>query len=709
MITENPEKRAEVVSRVFEILHQIVPEEDKGLVLSFAPIILAEASDRIMFLLEPEALAKRLLYHFDFIVREMPPSIQLFKGPPGIHVSVYNPSEEESRSVGGGAGMPLETTVVRTHTLDAPFIFESLKNYFIKAGLRVFSAVHPIFTVRRQWERIVWIGQPHEEGIKESYCHFQIEPVDSKERLRRIEHEIFCVLKSLFLAVEDFPAMLAATKEIARQLRGKSEDREESASARAFIEWLMDENYIFMGLARYSPGQDGHPHRVQDSVIGVFKSPELLPVVFPNLLEEAESRVLPAPNDSRIVCLDFRKNASALHHLEPIDYIILRHWDTRGNQTGASLLLGRFSRGAFAQKAQRIPILREKIQRILEDSGAGPRTHIYRELVAAFNRMPMRELFYAPAEALKAIIEPVAFMLGDEEVVVRIRSGAGYVCLAIAFSHLRYSYGLETSILRALSEAFGPVSFHTLADCGSANLLLFYFDSDRLEHPVDAETAQRIASALVRTWEDKVSAALEPAFGEREGRRLFHLFVRPESRSGLYREVTPPEMVPEDVRHLDNLEARMEVRVAPLSVETAMLHLYSMHALGLTDTLKTLDNLGIEVTDELRIPLKLPEDRSCYLYRYEIHGTPEQMAALTAGEERVVDALRALDEGRATDDALNGLILSVGLTWREVEALRTVRNHLLQIRQYYNAETVNRVLLNNGSVTGALFVFRGPV
>ena len=62
-----------------------------------------------------------------------------------------------------------------------------------------------------------------------------------------------------------------------------------------------------------------------------------------------------------------------------------------------------------------------------------------------------------------------------------------------------------------------------------------------------------------------------------------------------------------------------------------------------------------------------------------------------------------LDEERATDDALNGLILSVGLTWREVEALRTVRNHLLQIRPHYNVETVNRVLLNNSSVSSALF------
>jgi glutamate dehydrogenase len=702
MITQHPENRAKVISRIIDLIGRTAPAKDRDLVLSFAPVILDEAPDRILFMLPPEILADRLFRHFNFIVHEIPPSIQLFKGPPGIHVSVYNPDEAEAKAMGGGAGLPLETTVVRTHTLDAPFIFESLKHYFSKAGLRVFSAVHPIFTVRRQWERIVWIGPPHEEGTKESYCYFQIEPVDSKERLRRIQHEIFCVLKCVFLAVEDFQAMTNLTQETARRLHPKA-GTEAIESVRAFINWLLDENYVFFGVARYSAGQDGRARRIQDSVTGVFNDPELLPVVFPGLIEDVESHILPSPDDQRIVSLDYSKNASAIYHLDPIDNIVLREWDAQGNFAGASLLLGRFSRGTFVQRADRIPILKEKIGAILKESGAIEKSHVYRELIATFNRMPMRELFYAPPTALKTIIEPIACMLGDEEIIVRTRTGAGYIVLAIAFSRLRYSYGVEENIRRALCESFGPVSFHTRADCGAANLFLFYFDPDRLDHPIHEEAAHEIAARLVTTWEDRVSAELEAAFGEREGRRLFNRYVTFETRSGLYREVTPPEMVPEDVRHLDSLEARMEVRIVPRTPGTAMLNFYSMHKLGLPHTLKMLGNLGLEVTDEMRIPLQLPEDRRCYLYRYEVRASAERMATLIAGEERFVEALRRLDEGQATDDSLNGLILSVGLTWREVEALRTVRNHMLQIRSNYNTETVNQVLLNNNSVAGALF------
>ena len=57
MITQDPQKKLQIASQIMEILARTAPAEDKDLVLSFAPVILAEASDRIMFMLPPEVLA----------------------------------------------------------------------------------------------------------------------------------------------------------------------------------------------------------------------------------------------------------------------------------------------------------------------------------------------------------------------------------------------------------------------------------------------------------------------------------------------------------------------------------------------------------------------------------------------------------------------------------------------------------------------------
>ena len=300
MISSDPQKRAQRKTEILELLPRSSAPEEREVLLAFGAVDLDETPDRIMLRLAPDALAERVRGHFSFIVQTIPPSIQLYRGLPGIHVAVHHPGGAEAEATGAGRGLPLEMTVVETHTPDIPFIFDSLKNYFAKAGLRVFSAVHPIFTVRRQCERVAWIGGPHEEGSREVYCNFQIEPVDSQERRHRMEHEIFSLLKCVFLAAEDFPAMLHKTAGLTARLRSHPSRPGDAETARAFLEWLSAENYIFLGVAHYTAGADGQLEQVRDDVSGVFRDPSLLPVVFPGFLEGVEAHLRPGEQDRRV-------------------------------------------------------------------------------------------------------------------------------------------------------------------------------------------------------------------------------------------------------------------------------------------------------------------------------------------------------------------------------------------------------------------------
>jgi glutamate dehydrogenase len=702
MAQEDRQRRTARLTEVLKILGREAPAEDRALVLSLAPHVFEGLPARIALTLPTAAVAARLLVHFRFIAREIPPAPQLYRGLPGIHVSVWNPTDEQAHALGGGAGLPLETTVVQTHAPDKPFIFDSLKKYFQKAGLRVYVASHPIFTVRRQWERAVAFGGVHDEGSQESYCFFQIEPVESRDHLRRMEHEVFSLLKAVFLSVEDFEDIKRACRSLVARMRSRRGDEAELGSARAFVEWLLEDNYVFMGTVSYRPDADGRLERMDETATGAFADPTLLPVVFPGVAEHVETHLDPPAGDDRIVDLDFCPNVSAIYHLEPIEDLTVREWGEDGRLKGLTLLLGRFSRGAFTQRASRIPLLKEKHDWLLERSGAVPQSHVWREIRSTFNQLPKTELFYASAADLEEIIDRIVHLASDEEIVVHGRRGGGYEALYVAFSRLRYSHQMERDLQRALAEEFGPVAFSTGVETGPVALLILYFDSAQLERPLDVEAARRVAVPLVTNWEDRVAAALEKAFGEREGRRQFRRYVTPETRSGLYREATTPERVPADVERLEALESRLEVRVAPRTSEQAEVDLYSVRALDLTDILKTMQNLGLTVTEELRLPLTLPEGRRALLYRFQVEASPERVSALHAGEPRFVDALRALDEERATDDPLNGLILSADLGWRDVEVLRTLRNHLLQIRTHWNADTVNGVLVRNAAVAAAL-------
>ncbi len=702
MLPGDPQQRAGRLAAVMEILGREAPPEDRELILSFAPLAFEDMPARIALKLPAPAVAARLQSHFRFVAREIPPPHQLYRGLPGIHVGVWSPDDEQARALGGGTGLPLETTIVQTHTVDGPFLFDTLKNYFQRAGVRVYSAIHPMFTVRRQWERIVSFGGIQDEGSRESYTCFQLEPLESKDRRRRMEREVFSTLKAVFLAVGGFDDMKGACRDLLGRLRSPRGDEGQLASARAFIEWLLQDNYIFMGTVTYRAAPDGRLHRVDESAHGALADPALLPIVFPGVAEHIETHLEPPKDDGRIIELDFCTRVAAIYHLDPIEDLMIREWDDQGGLQSLTFVLGRFSRSAFAQRADRIPILREKQQWLLDRCGAASHSYVWRRTRATFNQLPKADLLYADVADLKRVIDRIVHVASDEEVVVQHREGPQYETLYVAFSRLRYSHRIERELGRALGEAFGPVAFATSVSAGAVSVLIFYFDTNRLDRSLEMSAVRHLVVSLITTWEDRVTDELEQAFGEREGRRLLRRYVTPDTRSGLYREVTAPQDVPADLERIEELDTRLDVRVVPRAAERVTVILYSVRSLDLTDILKTMQNLGLTVVEELCIPLNLPEGRRCLLYRFHVEAPAERIAALLDGEDRVAEALRALDEERATDDPLNGLILSAGLGWRDVEVLRTLRNHLLQIRTHWNTETVNGVLVRNAPVAQAL-------
>ena len=704
MITSDRARRAQLLSGTERLLAAAAPPAERDLLVRFAQVVFAEMPDQLALNLLPAALAARMQAYFRFVVRDMPPDHQLYRGLPGIHVAVRNPDEAEEAAGGSASGHHYEVTIVETHTIDAPFIFESLKNFFQNEGLRVFSAIHPIFTVRRQWERIEWVGGPTDDGSRELFCQFRIERVEAGDRLRRLEHQVHALLKAVLIAVEDHASLVRATGDLIPRLRARTPEGS-AAGARAFIEWLLDDNYVHLGLLRYTPGADGALHADHDNALGAFKDPSLIPAVFPGLLARLQAHVQPADDDTRIIDIDYCVNAHAIHHLEPIDDVIVREWAPDGSLICATLLLGRIAKSAFAAKAQDMPLLGDRLAWLLDHSGALPNSHAYREIRAIFNHFSKRELLYSDRESLKAIIDQMVYMASDDEIAVTTRTGRGYVATAIAFSDTRYSRKAEEELKEALSVAFGPVSFNAWADCGTVGVLVYYFASDTLEHPLEVARVRELTRRTILTWEDRAAIEIEKALGPAEGRRLFKKYVRTESRSGLYRETTSPEEVPEDLRHLEQLESRLEMSVLPETPEEVTLKLYSPRPFALTELLRTLQNLKLGVRQELAIPLVLPEGRQGHLERLVVEGEPRVIAAMTSdeGRTRLHEALRALQEERATDCPLNGLILLEGLTWRQVDVLRTVRNHLVQIRTHYNADTITGVLLRNSAVARALY------
>src|SRR5581483_76208 len=136
-------------------------------------------------------------------------------------------------------------------------------------------------TARRQWERIVWVGGARDECSSDAFCDLQLESIATRERLGLLEPGIYSDLKSAFTRAQDFDAMKTVTLNVANEVERRRGNPEDVRSARAFLKWLTEDNYIFLGTVRYRLRPDDRVVRVDESATGVFTDETLLPVVFP--------------------------------------------------------------------------------------------------------------------------------------------------------------------------------------------------------------------------------------------------------------------------------------------------------------------------------------------------------------------------------------------------------------------------------------------
>ena len=121
----------------------------------------------------------------------------------------------------------------------------------------------------------------------------------------------------------------------------------------------------------------------------------------------------------------------------------------------------------------------------------------------------------------------------------------------------------------------------------------------------------------------------------------------------------------------------------------------------LSDVLPQLQHMGLEVVDEH--PYKFAGNSSAGSFWIYEFGLRPPAAAASGGLRQIFeDALTALWNGQTEDDGFNALVVTAGLTWREVTLLRACAKYLRQAGMRFSEDYVQRVLRSNGAITRLL-------
>src|SRR5690554_1975376 len=216
---------------------RVVAEEGEKDLVRFAEALFERTDDTLLKTFDAQALAAMARQGLEFL-----------SGSRGeTRVQVFNPEDQD--------GWRSPHTVVMLTLTDRPFIVDSVQAELRRHGRQLHLQLHPIINVSRNLEGdVLSVGEA--EGAPEAFELFFIERLDDASKRAALQEALEKVLADVILATDDYHAMLRRSEEVAQYLsdlaqagvRGPlavpEEDVEEYA---AFIKWLDEDNFIFLG------------------------------------------------------------------------------------------------------------------------------------------------------------------------------------------------------------------------------------------------------------------------------------------------------------------------------------------------------------------------------------------------------------------------------------------------------------------------------
>jgi glutamate dehydrogenase len=610
-------------------------------------------------------------------------------------------------------------TIVETHLTDRPFIVDTIRECLKQQGAVIRHLLHPLLAVERDAEgRLLRIGPAASAAQRESFVHCAIEriPEADHRRLARLLEER---LQDVCLVTDDYRAMVDRVEAVSRELealrpRVPEERRSEIDEAREFLDWLRRGGFVFLGARSYTLTREGGRLALEvdrGSGLGLLRKEERSTYARRRFLDEIPPGAAERITGGPLLLITRTTAESPVHRRARMDYIGVKRLDAAGAVAGEHRFLGLFTSKAYAEESAKMPILREKLRRILAEEQVIEGSHDYKEIVAIFNSMPKTELLTLSVEELRADIRKIQSIQRTEDVHVSLRPddlGRGLAVMVIVPKE-RFSAEMRREVQQLLERRVGGTVIDyqlALGEGDQARLHFFLATPDAVPAVRAADLEAEIAER-VRSWDDRLRERLRALFRGPRSRELAERYTALFTSE--YKAATAIPAAVNDIRHLEELfrTGRPQIDLSnPVGSEderSTLLKIYLRgESLVLSDFLPVLENFGLRVFAEDAVRLER-DGEPIFLHRFRVQTQAGERLDVRSVAPRLAPALLEIRDGRAESDPLNRLIVEAGLSWREVDVLRTYRNLAFQLRSAPSREALTEVLVRHPDAARALF------
>ncbi len=606
---------------------------------------------------------------------------------------------------------------------DMPFLVDSITVELARQQRPVHLIVHPVLRVRRDvtgtLREVIPEGQePTTEDdalvVTESWMHVEFERETGEAGLAQVEQAVRRVLQDVAAAVEDYRRMQARMVEAAEAVvsRPLPVPAREVGEAEELLRWLAGDHFTFLGYREYRlervDGQDVL-RPVTGTGLGLLRYDKGPSQAFATLPEAVRAKA----RERAVLVLTKANSRSTVHRDTYLDYVgvkVFGDGERADEVVGERRFLGLFASTAYHESVRRIPLLRSKVDQVIEASGFAPGSHRAKDLQQVLETYPRDELFQISVERLTEIAMALVGLQDRRQVRLFVRPddyGRFLSCL-VYLPQERMSTHVRLRITDILLRATGGETVDYAVRIGEAVLarlhLVIRMPAGQQLPELDLGLLEHELSAAVRSWDDELRAALVDQVGEEEASRLLRRYGGAFSDG--YKEDFTPRLAVADLQQLEQLgESELAVNLYQQPVSAPNERRFKLYrtgsALTLTEVLPVLTDLGVTVVDEWPYDIdRSPPDAGgeqgigrAFLYDFGLRYDGPDLTGDLGVKERFERAFTAVWEGAEQSDGLNRLVLLAGLDHRQCGVLRSYAKYLRQTGSTFSPAYVEEALL----------------
>jgi len=632
----------------------------------------SEALDTLR-LRSPQTLLAAALEHWRLALRRAP-------GVPVLHLSPPT----------GARAL----AVMQLCTDDLPFLVDTLGLCVSAAGAGIDWTMHPVLRLSRDASGVITgVGPasgeaPAGDGRDESLIHIEFDPLPGADAYAHLQQAIGDALRKLQVVVADYPAMRDCLQQCVAALQQvpPGADAAEFAEAQAFLRWLDDNHYTFLGSLCSATVIDDEGSRVlrpdPASGLGLLRAPgddagEALLAPQEQLDRYAES--------PRVVVVTKTAARSPIHQATEMDVISVRRFDAGGAPTATQRFIGLFASDAYIDRPRHIPLIRRKVEEVLRRMGLPEHGHSGKALRDILHELPRDELFQSSEDELYRLCMGIRALRDRHPLRLfmrRDRYGRFYACL-VYLPRERYSRELRDRLAAELLTMCGGLSIDhevALPRSGPARIHYVVRTTPGSELAYTPEQIELRLQAAARSWRERLRERLLTNGDAALAARFADAFPP------AYADGRSPEEATRDVIRLASLDVRQPL-LPTLQIERAdagerrpsALLLYTRERpVALSDVLPTLKHFGLRVDQEEPVVVTPSDGGRLWIQRFDVATESGAPLPAQAQSARFEAAFLSVWRGEVENDGLNRLVLAAGLDARQVSALRAMCKYLIQ-------------------------------